>query len=463
MLWLYLHFPKLQLDTLFSDITESPVCIIDKVTIVQVNAEAEKQGVRLGMGLGSAASLCHNLQVHPYNPEIEEDKLKEIAHWLYLLTSDIALFPPSGLLLKASNMLTLYDGLESYWSELKKHLNRLGLEYHYASAYSPLAARLMAQAHWCKISDHKALLEKQLRTYPLAATDLDNKTIEKLNRVGIRTLNELLELDISEVAKRFDINLVNYVGRLTGRFKHPVEFYYPPESFKRYLELLYEIENIQWLEKPLYKLFVLLESFLKIRDKVAYELTLHLHLRDKASQTVTFSSAQGDYLANKWQRLSQLTLESIQLEAPVIGLTLEANRVEQLQPDHSDIFDGQSGNRSALELISLLQAKLGSEAVNSIALTDDPRPEKTTLLCPPLSSESKGDKTHRIRPSFLLPKPEPLQEKVSIMQGPERLATGWWDAGEIIRDYFVARTDTGRWLWIFRNRHKQWFIHGIFS
>lgn len=463
MLWLYLHFPKLQLDTLFSGLSDNPVCIIDKTTIVQINSAAEKQGIRLGMGLGSAASLCPTLQVHPYKSEAEEKKLKEIAHWLYLLTSDIALFPPSGLLLKASNMLTLYDGLESYWHALRSHLDTQGFEFCYACAFSPLAARLMAQAGWNQVSDDKQRLNKQLKTYPLAATDLDDKTVEKLNRVGIRNLNELLELDISDVAKRFDIDLVNYVGRLTGRFKHPVEFYYPPESFKRYLELLYEIENIQWLEKPLHKLFVLLESFLKIRDQVAYELTLYLHLRDKPDQSIIFSSAQGDYLADKWQRLSQLTLESLQLDAPVIGLTLEATRVEQLQPEHSDIFDGQSGNRSALELISILQAKLGNEAVNSIALTDDPRPEKTTLLCPPMSTESQHRKTNRIRPSFLLPEPELLKEKVSIMQGPERLATGWWDAGEIIRDYFVARTDTGRWLWIFRNKNRQWFIHGIFS
>ncbi|MGJ7093026.1 Y-family DNA polymerase [Vibrio hannami] len=462
MLWLYLHFPKLQLDTLFSELS-GPVCIIDKATIIQANSVAEQQGIRLGMGLGSAASLCPSLQVHPYKPEAEEKKLKEIAHWLYLLTSDIALFPPSGLLLKASNMLTLYDGLESYWHALKSHLDTQEFEYYYASAFSPLAARLMAQAGWNQIADNKARLEKQLKTYPLAATDLDIKTTEKLNRVGIRTLNELLELDISEVAKRFDINLVNYVGRLTGRFKHPVEFYYPPESFKRYLELLYEIENVQWLEKPLRKLFVLLESFLKIRDQVAYELTLSLHLRDKPDQSVTFSSAQGDYLAGKWQRLSQLTLESLQLDAPVIGLTLEAKRVEQLQPAHSDIFDGQVGNHSALELISLLQAKLGNEAVSGITLTDDPRPEKTTLLCPPMSTESQHNKTNRLRPSFLLPEPEPLNEKVSIMQGPERLATGWWDAGEIVRDYFVVRSSTGRWLWVFRNKNKQWFIHGVFS
>ncbi|WED23274.1 DNA polymerase Y family protein [Vibrio sp. JC009] len=463
MLWLYLHFPRLQLDTLFSDIREVPLCIMDKHTIIQVNDIAEKAGIKTGMGLGSAASLCNNLQVHPYKAGVEESKLKEIAHWLYLVTSDISLFPPDGLLLKVSNMLTLYDGLESYWRSLKKQLDELNLNYHYSTAFSPLAARLLAKAGEHCISDSRNWLEQKLLTYPVQATELPGKQIEKLNRVGIRHLKDLLTIDISEVAKRFDIELVNYTGRLTGRFKHPVDFYYPPETFKRYLELLYEIENIQWLEKPLYKLFVQLESFLKLREQVAYELTLRLHLRDKADQEIIFHSANGDYQADKWNKLSQLALESVKLEAPVIGMTLLASQVDQLQPDGKDFFDGQTGNRSALELISLLQAKLGKEAVKGIALTDDPRPEKATQLCEPMYESQNSQDRRPLRPSLLLPKPEPLQEKVTIMQGPERLSTGWWDGGGIIRDYFIAVSPGGRWVWVFRDKEGGWFLHGFFS
>ncbi|MGR5456375.1 Y-family DNA polymerase, partial [Vibrio alfacsensis] len=126
---------------------------------------------------------------------------------------------------------------------------------------------------------------------------------------------------LPEVAKRFDIDLVNYVGRLTGQFKHPVEFYHPAEHFSQYLELLFDIENIDWLQKPLTRLFKQLEVFLKLRDKVAFELQLTLHQRDHGDKPVTFHSAQGDYLATKWQALSRLTLESIQLDGPVNGLT----------------------------------------------------------------------------------------------------------------------------------------------
>jgi protein ImuB len=64
---------------------------------------------------------------------------------------------------------------------------------------------------------------------------------------------------------------------------------------------------------------------------------------------------------------------------------------------------------------------------------------------------------------MMLPTPEPLAEQISIIQGPERFVTGWWDGDEMTRDYFIARSQTGRWLWVFRNQQRQWFLHGLFS
>ncbi|NMR83937.1 DNA polymerase Y family protein, partial [Vibrio parahaemolyticus] len=51
---------------------------------------------------------------------------------------------------------------------------------------------------------------------------------------------------------------------------------------------------------------------------------------------------------------------------------------------------------------------------------------------------------------------------VSLVHGPERIVSGWWDGDEIMRDYYIAHTKQGRWLWIFRDQHKHWFLHGYF-
>ncbi|MGF1908257.1 DNA polymerase Y family protein [Vibrio kasasachensis] len=469
-LWLYLHFPTLQLDALFSEtslshLAEQPIVIVDgqHFQIVQANQHALKLGIQLGMGLGSASALCHELQVHPYQQKLEQQTLTDIAQWLYIVTSDIVLLPPQGILLKVSDMLCLYGGIDAYWKALSQHLDKLGYQYSFSTGFSPYSAILLAKSATMIISDDKDILMNTLRSFPLTRTELAPKQVAALLRVGVNTLDDLLHLPMAELARRFDIDLVNYVGRLLGQFKHPVDFYHPPEKFHSYLELLYEIENIQWLERPLKKLLERLELFLTLRNHVAYELDLQLHQRDNKANSIRFTSASGDYTAKQWLKLCQLTLESIKLDAPVQGLTLSIMRGGQLDASSRDMFNGPQDMQSPLELIGLLQAKLGKDKVHKVTLSNDPRPEKATQLCDPSLVISDQKQSARCRPSFILPTPEPLQDNISIVQGPERFVTGWWDGEEITRDYFIARSDKGRWLWVFRNQEKQWFLHGQFS
>ena len=83
------------------------------------------------------------------------------------------------------------------------------------------------------------------------------------------------------------------------------------------------------------------------------------------------------------------------------------------------------------------------------------------------------------RPLWLLPRPQRLSSRasrpwfdgeVSLIAGPERIASGWWDEADdpdhhdSTRDYFVARTADGETLWIYRHPSADnWYLHGIFS
>lgn len=463
--WIYLHFPTLQLDALFAEQACLPLAIVEPshFKVVQCNVTARKEGIQLGMGLGSASALCHQLQVHPYDPKVEQQTLIHIAQWLYMVTSDICLFPPQGILLKVTDMLSLYGGLNTYWQRVSHHIEKLQLNYLYSVGFSPFSAMLLAKSGARLLTLDKDLILKTMAPFPLIATELDIKKVEKLQRVGITTLEDLLALPMQEVARRFDIDLVNYVGRLMGQFKHPVTFYHPPEQFECYQELLFDIENIQWLEKPLTKLLDKLECFLMLRNQVGYELELLLHQCDQDDGIVHFYSACGDYLTTRWLTLCRLTMESLKLDAPVQGLTLRLIRAGELEATSTDIFNGVQGEQTELELIGLLQAKLGNEQVRKVAHSHDPRPEKATFLCDPTVPIPNSHISHRLRPSFILPSPQPLSDRVSIVQGPERLVTGWWDGDDMTRDYFIARSEAGRWLWVFRNQDHQWFVHGMFS
>jgi protein ImuB len=78
------------------------------------------------------------------------------------------------------------------------------------------------------------------------------------------------------------------------------------------------------------------------------------------------------------------------------------------------------------------------------------------------------------RPSWLLQQPEQLEvvEGVPRRRGSlrfcgavERIETGWWDGGDVGRDYYTVYDIYGVQLWIFRERTEphRWFLHGVFG
>lgn len=481
-LWLYLHFPALQLDSLLPP-TECqaegegseapPVIVVDgqQNSVVQLNSSAQARGIAKGMGLATAASLCRDLQVLPYQPEQELAKLREIAHWLYDVSAEIALREPCGLMLRVSRMLNYYRGLSRYWDALCQRLDALGYRYDYATAYSPLAARLLALSGHQKISDDATQLRNLCATRSLSHTDLSKAQQEQLARVGISKLGELLAVPLKALSRRFSLEVLNYVGQLSGELKYPIEFYHPSETFQHYLELLYEIENTQVLQHPMAHQLKLLEAFLRRRDQVCTRIHFRLHQRNGENLVVNVGSAQGEYAAESWLELARLTLEQCQLAAPVYALTLEVNQFQTKDAQRRDLFAGRQGKLSDRQLVSILQARLGEAAVRGLKCADDHRPELATEPCDPLSDKSPpptASQNSLLRPSLLLAEPRELDQPVAIIHGPERIATGWWDQRPLVRDYYIARTKDGQWYWVFRtpasaDKTQRWYLHGFFS
>ncbi|GGD77453.1 Y-family DNA polymerase [Lacimicrobium alkaliphilum] len=465
-LWLYLHFSSLQLDSLYAELNQ-PVVVLDKAKnrIIQLNLAASECGIQHGMGLGAAASLHHNLQVAEYQQSMESDKLKDIAAWLYGCTSDIALWPPNGLLLRVHPMLSLYGGLEPYWRAVKQRLQPLELNYTYACAQTPLGARILARHGHKLISQTPDTLDDAIGNCPLSATDLSTKQQHQLSRVGIKRVSELMTIRADQLSRRFSHDLAIYIGRLSGHFSHPQTFYYPAPKFRQAVALLYGIDNSQRLLPPIKTLLQRLEQFLRLHDKLTTRLQLHFTQQDNSIIELWIVSAQPEYQAEHWEALMTLKLEGLQLSEPIHSIMLKVTELQEKQQLYQDIFAGKQGRQTSLQLVSLLQAKLGTNAIKGLCIGDDFRPERASNYSSPGFTESGPVDwpLPSMRPTLLCDPPFCLNEKVSLLHGPERIQTGWWDNQPVHRDYFIARSIQGKWLWVYRTPESQWFIQGIFS
>jgi protein ImuB len=51
-----------------------------------------------------------------------------------------------------------------------------------------------------------------------------------------------------------------------------------------------------------------------------------------------------------------------------------------------------------------------------------------------------------------------------LLTGPERIESGWWDGGDVARDYYLARSTDGAQQWVFQDlRSHAWFLQGLWS
>lgn len=479
MLWLYIDFYSLQLDALLltqdakvrhEDAEPDVLVLVDakQNRVVQLNDAASKQGLKVGMGIATAVSLYHDVQVMEYQSDKEHSKLKQIALLLYDYTADIALAPPQGLFLRIDNMLKLYGGIDNYWQSLKALLCSFGYRFRFSTGTTPLMAKLLAKQGSNRVSNEAGKLKQQLSQLHIEQLELDKKTSDTLNRVGIKKLEQLMTLPMKELARRFDIHVLNYIGKMLGELKHGLSFYSPPAYFSADLELMFEISNTQILKHPLKKLLGQLETFLKMRNLVTQQLLIHLFYRHQESISFSISRANGEYKQEKWLALLQLKLESVKLAEPVVSVQLEAKVLQPMRTHSQSLFGQKQSQISQEELISLLQAKMGEEKVFTLVANNQHHPGWVTTYKPAeqiAEADQKPLDKHQLksRPSLQLAEPMPLKHQVTILKGPERLQTAWWQQNMIHRDYYVARSHDGKLCWVFRTPQKQWYLQGYFA
>ena len=181
--------------------------------------------------------------------------------------------------------------------------------------------------------------------------------------------------------------------------------------------------------------------------------------------------------------LLRVQLDNMALPEPVRALELRAAallpRIARAQGLwHSGEHGGTSGSE-AHELIERLRARLGEGALHGLALIEGHRPERSwAVSAPPALGARRSAAASAVppvpRPLWLLQQPQPLEVRgglpqrdgaLTLVGEPERIESGWWDGGDIARDYYTACDAHGVRLWVFRERQAPhgWFLHGIFG
>jgi protein ImuB len=483
MLWACLHFPLLALETIArGDAGDRALAIAAGETrprVVALNALARRAGVRPGMAVAAALALLPGLEVYPRNPVAEAQALREIAQWALQFSPAPSIEGDRALLLEIGADIKLFGGLEPLLDAIRMELPALGFSATLAAAPTPSAALMLARTDRAQVLTDAAALCDHLGPLSIAATGCSEEVLQTLADLGMHTVDDLLALPRDGLVRRFGQPLLDILDRALGLVPDPRVPFTLPEQFQARLELPAPAWEVTALLFAFKRLVAGLSGWLRGRGLGAMSLRLDLVHEDCPPSALRLNLSAPSCDAAHLAALIRERLERTQLPGRVeaIGLTTECTA--RLTARDRNLFPGVEPAEEA-QLIERLCARLGDAAVCALQPRADHRPELAwreetdpKMGTDPIFGSKNGVCPHfQPRPLWLLAEPQPLQQFLRsspapavLMDGPERIESGWWEGRDVRRDYFVARTERGQTLWIFSEPGSagHWYVHGIFS
>jgi len=502
-LWLCIYLPALPLEALTDRKPGTARAVVEDVQgirrILLANDKAFAAGIRAGLSVNAALSLLPDLNLEVRNPQQEERALKSLASWAEQFTSFVSIEAPSVLLLEVAGSLRLFAGMQTLWQRIVSGFGQQGFTANLALAPTPLASIWLAKSGREVCIDDHAHLNGHLSALPLHCLGWPVSVTESLCSMGITSVGDCLRLPREGFARRFGAESLLQLDRALGRLPDPRVSYRSVARFCALHDLEEEQSDRELLLHACRELLLKLERFLLVRQMQVQRVQFRFfHLRVEATDLVLGSVQAGRSVA-QWFELLSIKLERTTLPEPVIAIRLRGGPGQLLSIATDNLLFNTSvkpRDASIARLVERLNARMGDACVRGVTTVAEHRPQYAwrsdglsgdaprcaampgfwnERQVPALLQEIRQTNNLLLRrPLWMLANARPLaseqghpfyQGRLTVVDGPERLESGWWDDDGIARDYFVALTAKGVYLWIYQDRSKNaaWYLHGFFG
>ena len=466
MLWLCIHLPALPLEAL-GPAADEPAGIIETIgarrRVIALNDAARRRGLQAGVAVNSALGLVPEIRLLQRDIEAELQALETIACWAYSLGTPVSIAAATlDVRVEIHRSLRLFGG----WAALRRHLvaQTRALPYSRRYGIAPTLAASALLAHAGAGLQHPIArpgeIDAAIRDWPLQLLPFERSVLATLHGSGLRRIGEVLDLPHDALGRRFGPEVPLALARLLGQAGEAWQSFEPPLIYRRRFELPGSAETTEALLFPLRKMLRDFALYLRGRDVAVQRF--RLCFRDLGRR---LTQLEIGLLAptRDPDRLLLLVLrerlEKISLQEPVQELLLEAKRFEPASAAQDDLF--QSGSALAESLDTMqerLVARLGADAVRSLGVTPDHRPERAWSL-----AAAEAASAHPPRPLWLLPQVKSIAMP-RLLGPPERIECGWWEGRQENRDYHLAEDESGRKLWVYREAgSSHWRLHGLWQ
>ena len=448
-----------------------------------LNRAAESRGLHRGMGFSDARAYCPDLQSHPANTVADARFLQMLARWSKHYCPWVGLDGTDGLMLNITGSAHLFGGETALLDNIRHRIERAGLNGRVAVADTRGAA--WALTHYGGSND-AALQTENITSLPVAALRLTPKADTALQRLGLRTIADLMALPRATIARRFGPDVVLRLDQAMGAQAETISPLGDTPHYGVRMTLPDPIGLSTDVMAGIARLLDRLCAKLKDNDMGARQLQLSLRRVDQGAQNVELRLAAPLRDTARILPLFERGISAVQAGFGIDQLRLEATQVEPLLK--TQIVRSNVTHASELDdLITRIGNRIGLINIQRFLPADSHIPERSFLIAPAAYSTASGPwVTLRPRPLRLFP-PEPIAgtgarigasppqrfhwRRMALTTGratgPERIAPEWWLPDENwqsgLRDYWKVETTQGWRLWLFYTpQNPGWFVQGEF-
>lgn len=555
---LSLWFPRLAADRVRrrrGDTLPGPLAVVGDQAgaqvLVSLSPEAEAAGLAPGQPLRDATAICPALLTVPADPAGEAQFLASLRRWAGRFSPWVAEEPPAGLMIDLTGVAHLYGGENGLLALVAEDCEAMGLTVRAAIADTPGAAWGLARYAWAGVAAEAApvrsgdAIDQEARAtrsraakrrgwerggspprpaaareagtatvaapgrqcealagLPLAALRLPGDTVERLMRLGLRRVGDLMGLPRAGLARRFGADTLRRLDQAMGLEPEPLSPVRPPMHFAVRLTLPDPIGLRSDVEAALDRLLPPFCDKLRTKGRGVRRVQFQAFRADGGVATVEVGLARAADSPDRIRPLLHLKLDQIDAGFGIDCLRLEALATEAVSAyQHRGQIDVTANARTAQgaaarsaqaleDLIGRLGARLGTEAVLRLHPAESHVPAKSAQLLMAAWSAPHAEPwpaPTAPRPLALF-RPEPVETPESpdlptrfrwrrrefalrMAVGPERLQPEWWledpDWRGGARDYWRVETEGGDRLWLFYGQGgavtERWYCEGVFS
>ena len=476
---------------------ETPVVLVVEAAhgqlIHAVTATAATRGARPGMRLTDARALDPKLLAEPADPAGDAALLKRLARWAGRWSPLVEVDGDDGLRLDVSGVAHLFGGEEGLAADMARCFADLGLSARVAIA--PTTGAAWALARFGPAIVGEVQLAATLAPLPVAALRLDTRSVQILERLGLKTIGQLASVPRKSLQRRFREadNPLDALDRALGRRDEPLTAERadpPPRALVKLAEpAMHPEAATQALDRLIPDLALQLEA----RKLGARRLHLAGYRVDGSLAGTGVATA---IPSRSRKHLHRLLIDKAGALDPGFGFdafALTASWCEPLGGRQDSLVEEPNGEGEVAKLVDRLSVKLGPERVCRPQFIASHVPERANGWRPALDKVEaiEGPDTPP-RPQHLLDRPEGiavvyatpeglprrfvwrrLVHDIARVEGPERIAPEWWRerSAKRLRDYYRVEDVAGRRYWIFREGvtgdgrggAPEWYLHGLFG